>query len=119
MIGKTSSSLRGQPQELVRFEWVSDLPVHTGLLLDVSGSMEASLETVADTARRFVEQTIRPDDRLALVTFHDRPRVIERFTNDVAAVHRSLAALRSEGGTALYDSPAKAGRGPAGYPYFD
>ncbi len=94
----------GAPQTLRRFEYVSNLPVHAGLLLDVSASMEESLETVTGAARRFVEQTIRPRDRLALLVFNERPEVVQRFTNDVAAVQSSLAALRSEGGTAIFDS---------------
>ncbi len=94
----------GQPQQLRRFEWVSDLPVHAALLLDVSASMEDSLETVTTAALDFVEQTIQDKDRLALLTFNERPEVVQRFTNDVTAVQGSLAALRSDGGTAIYDS---------------
>ena len=94
----------GAPQQLRRFEWVSDLPIHAALLLDVSASMEDSLQTVTDAARGFVEQTIQDKDRLSLMTFNERPDVVQRFTNDVAAVQSSLAALRSEGGTAIYDS---------------
>ena len=94
----------GQRQNLRRFEWVNDLPIHAALLLDVSASMEDSLETVTDAALGFVEQTIRDKDRLALMTFNERPQVVQRFTNDVAVVQGSLAALRSEGGTAIYDS---------------
>ena len=94
----------GQPQNLRRFEWVNDLPIHAALLLDVSASMEDSLETATGAALGFVEQTIRDKDRLALMTFNERPQVVQRFTNDVAVVQGSLAALRSEGGTAIYDS---------------
>ncbi len=94
----------GERQQLRRFEWVSDLPIHAALLLDVSASMEDSLETVTGAALGFVEQTIQDKDRLALLTFNERPEVVRRFTNDVAAVQSSLAALRSEGGTAIYDS---------------
>ncbi len=94
----------GQRQQLRRFEWVSDLPIHAALLLDVSASMEDNLETVAGAALGFVEQTITEKDRLALLTFNERPDVVQAFTNDVAAVQGSLAALRSEGGTAIYDS---------------
>ncbi|MCP3958031.1 MAG: VWA domain-containing protein [bacterium] len=94
----------GQPQNLRRFEWVSDLPIHAGLLLDVSASMEGSLETVTGAALEFVGSTIQERDRVALLTFNERPDVVQRFTNDVAAVQNSLATLRSEGGTAIFDS---------------
>ncbi len=94
----------GAPQELRRFEWVSDLPIHAALLLDVSASMADSLKTVTAAALDFVEQTLKEKDRLALLTFNEQPRVAQGFTNDVAAVQGSLAALRSDGGTAIYDS---------------
>ena len=94
----------GRQQELRRFEWVSDLPVHAALLLDVSASMEDSLETVTAAAHNFVEQTIQDKDRLALLTFNELPQVVQRFTNNVGAVQGSLATLRSDGGTAIYDS---------------
>ncbi|MEM7356135.1 MAG: VWA domain-containing protein, partial [Acidobacteriota bacterium] len=90
----------GAQQTLRRFDWVQDLPIHAGLLLDVSASMEESLETVTTAARGFVEQAIQPQDRLALLTFNERPDVVQRFTNDVTAVQNSLAALRADGGTA-------------------
>ncbi len=94
----------GKLQTLRRFDWVNDLPIHAGLLLDVSASMEDSLETVTAAALDFVEQTIQTKDRLALLTFNERPDVVQRFTNDVSLIQGSLAALRSEGGTAIYDS---------------
>ncbi|MEM7588473.1 MAG: VWA domain-containing protein, partial [Acidobacteriota bacterium] len=94
----------GERQALRRFDWVNDLPIHAGLLLDVSASMEDSLETVTAAANDFVEQTLQPKDRLALLTFNERPDVVQRFTNDVSLIKSSLAALRSEGGTAIYDS---------------
>ncbi|MEM7353582.1 MAG: VWA domain-containing protein, partial [Acidobacteriota bacterium] len=50
------------------------------------------------------EQAIQPQDRLALLTFNERPDVVQRFTNDVTAVQNSLAALRADGGTAIFDS---------------
>lgn len=94
----------GNRQPLRRFEWVSDLPIHGGLLLDVSASMEDSLETVAAAGLRFIEEAVTPKDRLALITFNERPNVEMRFTNEIPALQASLQALRANGGTALYDS---------------
>lgn len=105
-LGEDSFSVSedGRPQTLRRFEWVSDLPIHAGLLLDVSASMSDSLETVTAAALGFVEQILEPRDRLALLTFNERPDVVQRFTNDVGNLQGSLAALRADGGTAIYDS---------------
>ncbi|MEM7354742.1 MAG: VWA domain-containing protein, partial [Acidobacteriota bacterium] len=94
----------GEPQTLRRVEWVDDLPIHASLLLDVSSSMMDHLEAVAAAARTFAEQTLRPRDRLALIVFNDRQRVVTPFTHEPATIRSALETLRAEGGTALYDS---------------
>jgi len=94
----------GEEQEILRFEYVRDLPIHAALLLDTSASMEEALPQVAEAARTFVEQAIEPRDRVALVAFDTRPQVETRFTSDVEEVSGGLARLRSGGSTAIYDS---------------
>jgi Ca-activated chloride channel family protein len=94
----------GVAQQVRRFEWVSDLPIHAVLLIDVSSSMEEALPTVAEAADAFVEQTIEQEDRASLITFTSQPQVDVRFTNDVASLSAALEAMRAEGSTALYDS---------------
>lgn len=94
----------GEPQELRRFEWVDDLPIHAGLLIDTSASMEDSLAQVTAAALGFVEQAIGERDRVTLMSFATRPAVEIRFTNDTQRVAQVLAGLRPLGSTALYDS---------------
>lgn len=93
-----------QPQEIRRFEYVRDLPIHAALLLDTSASMEESLPQVAEAARSFLEEAVEPRDRVTLMGFDSRPRVEVKFTNDVSELSGALSALRSGGGTAIYDS---------------
>ncbi|MGD2115864.1 MAG: VWA domain-containing protein, partial [Acidobacteriota bacterium] len=94
----------GVEQAIRRFEFVRDLPIHAGILLDTSASMEGSLEVVARAAEAFVEEAVRPKDRVALFSFNERPRTQVRFTNDVDQIARGLQGLRPLGGTALYDA---------------
>jgi VWFA-related protein len=94
----------GKLQTIRRFEWVRDLPIHAGLLLDSSASMEDSLEQVRDAALEFAESTIEERDRVALLSFATQPRIDVRFTNDVSQVERALLSISPEGSTALYDS---------------
>jgi Ca-activated chloride channel family protein len=94
----------GVEQTVRRFEFVKDLPIHAGILLDTSASMEGSLEVVARAAEAFVDEAVRPKDRVALFSFNERPRTQVRFTNDVEEVARGLQGLRPLGGTALYDA---------------
>lgn len=94
----------GVKQEVVRFERVTDLPIHTALVLDVSASMEDRLDQARQAALTFLEDTIQPKDRAALITFNDRPNLGVKFTKDVTALAGGLAGLKAERGTALYDS---------------
>jgi Ca-activated chloride channel family protein len=94
----------GVPQNVVRFEQVRDLPIHAGILLDVSASMEESLDATQQAALSFFEQTIQPKDRAAVITFNDHPNVVVKFTNDVKSLAGGLAGLSAERGTSLYDS---------------
>ncbi|HEX5761095.1 MAG TPA: VWA domain-containing protein [Thermoanaerobaculia bacterium] len=94
----------GVKQEIVRFEKVADRPIHAAVLLDVSASMEPEIERAQGAALRFFEQTVRPKDRAALVTFNDRPTLAAKFTNEQKSLAAALAGLKAERGTSLYDS---------------
>lgn len=94
----------GVPQVPVRFEKVADLPIHAGILLDVSASMADSLDVAQQAAAQFFEHTLTPKDRATLITFNDHPNLATRFTNDLAELAGGLSGLEAERGTALYDS---------------
>lgn len=93
----------GTPQTPVRFDEVSNLPIHAGILLDISASMEERLDVAREAALRFFEQAISPRDRATLVTFNDHPSIAVKFTNDLKTLAGGLAGLKAERGTALYD----------------
>jgi VWFA-related protein len=94
----------GLQQQPVRFELVSNLPIHAGILIDISASMEENLQIARDAALGFFEQTIKPRDRATLIAFNDHPNLEVKFTNDLAMLAGGLAGLKAERGTALYDS---------------
>ncbi len=94
----------GVKQDISRFERVTDLPIHAAVALDVSASMTDSLDKARQAALGFFQQTIRPKDRAAVITFNDHPHLSVKFTNDVPALAGGLAGLKAERGTALYDS---------------
>ena len=91
-------------QDIRRFEWVNNLPIHAALMIDTSASMEDSLVGVKDAARVFIEHALTPKDRFALLSFDSLPNVERRFTNSADDLTRTLDGLKAEGGTALYDS---------------
>ncbi len=92
------------PQKIVRFDLVRDLPIHAGIMLDVSASMESSINQARDAALEFFESAITSKDRAALISFNDHPQLLVKFTNDRSEMAAGLAGLKAERGTALYDS---------------
>lgn len=94
----------GAPQAIVRFEPAADRPVHVGVVVDASASMEEHLPRVRAAATGFLESFLRPDDRAAVVSFNDRPRLLEKLTGDAGALVEELAGFSAEGNTALWDS---------------
>ncbi len=74
-----------------RFERVDNLPIHAGVLLDTSASMEESLDKAQAAALKFIQETIQPKDRAVLIPFNDRPMI------DGQAHQRSDGARRRPG----------------------
>ncbi len=94
----------GARQDILRFETVTDLPIHAVVALDVSASMEKHLEQAQQAALRFFQETIRPRDRAALVLFNDHPQLAVKLTRDVGALAGGLAGIKAERGTSLWDT---------------
>lgn len=94
----------GVPQSPVRFDLVSNLPIHAGIVVDISASMEDNLPMAKEAALGFVEQVVAERDRATLITFNDHPTLAVKFTNQLKDIAGGLAGLKAERGTALYDS---------------
>ena len=94
----------GAEQTILRFDQVKDRSFHASILMDVSASMDDSLDTARQAALGFFQKALTPKDRAAMITFNDRPHLAVKFTNEVKILAGGLAGLKAERGTALYDS---------------
>jgi len=94
----------GEPQTLLRCERVRDLPLHLLFAIDTSASMAASLPQMQQAALAFLQRTMTPKDRAALLSFSDSPVLRLPFTGDLRMLGGALAGLNAERGTALWDS---------------
>jgi len=94
------------------------------LLFDVSGSMKPTVERVATSTKRAF-QHLREGDRVAVMTFASRPRLISGLTEDLDAAQRTVEqdvlASSFDGSTRILDGLNEAGlvhfrqgRAPAG-----
>ena len=93
----------GKPQDIAFFA-AADVPFDLVLLLDLSGSNSKKLKMIKQSARRFVDSA-RPVDRIALVTFTDRPTLYSSFTLDRKKLKQSIDEIDdASGGTNLWDA---------------
>ena len=93
----------GEAQK-VEFFAPTTAPFNLVLLLDLSGSIQDKLEIIKSAALRFID-VIEPQDRVAVVTFTDKVRVVSQLTsNRTELKERILAIRRPQGGTAFYEA---------------
>lgn len=95
----------GEPQEVTYFGAL-ETPFNLVLLLDLSGSTREKLAVIRRAALGFLG-ALRPEDRMAVVTFSDTARLICPLTNDRRKLRERLDDIRRpEGGTNFYDALA-------------
>jgi Ca-activated chloride channel family protein len=80
-----------------------EVPLHAGLLLDVSESMADDLDRSANAAVRFVEALEEAED-ITLVDFDDEVRLAEFRPGQYLRLFERIRAKQAEGATALFDA---------------
>src|SRR5438552_11404919 len=82
----------------------TEKPFTVALVIDTSGSTRFKLEEIQDAAIAFVNQ-LRPDDRVLIVSFNDKIRVLTpQPTNDRALLRNAILQTEPGDGTRLYDA---------------
>lgn len=92
----------GVPQEIVNF-YSGAVPVSAVLLIDISGSTRESQSEIRRAASQFAKSLIS-EDRVAIITFNDKPRLILDWTNDLQKIERALGSVYAKGNTVLNDA---------------
>jgi len=93
------------PQAILNFRRETDLPLHLGLLIDVSGSVDSRFDFERTAATSFLERTVRKNfDRVFVMGFNSHSQMVQDFTDNTALLSRGIHNLHNGGGTALYDA---------------
>lgn len=93
------------PQSILNFRRETDLPLHLGLLIDVSGSVHSRFEFEQDAAVSFLQHTVRASfDKAFVVGFNQQSQLTQDFTDNVSMLAAGVHRLQDGGGTALYDA---------------
>jgi Ca-activated chloride channel homolog len=102
----------GQPPSHVGFfQNQTDLPLHVGLLLDLSDSVDNHFAFQQAAAIAFLERVLRPEKDTAFVMGFHGDRVLEQgMTNDVGRLAGAVRRLEVGGNTALFDAVIAASR---------
>jgi Ca-activated chloride channel family protein len=102
----------GKPQTIVDFS-AEEQPLDLILLFDISGSMRPNVQAVAEAARQGLAE-LRPGDRVSVMVFNTRSRVVAPFTEDLDAVERTVRedvmTLEFGGGTLIQKAVDDAAR---------
>ena len=92
----------GVEQKVAYFQ-STEKPFTVALMIDTSGSTRFKLEEIQDAAIAFIEQ-LRPDDRVMVVSFSDKIRVLSQPTNDRNMLRNAIRQTEPGNGTRLYDA---------------
>lgn len=97
----------GKPQDIQYFskgaESAVPMPLHVGLLFDVSGSMAADMEMARSAAIKFLNRLTRAED-LTIVDFDTEVRLARYSQQDFPRLVERLRGRQADGWTALYDA---------------
>ena len=92
----------GVSQQIAFFGKVS-MPFHVVLMLDTSSSTQDKLPLIQKAASAFVDQ-LQPADRVKVISFDDRIRDLNEFTNNRETVRNAIYSTKSGEGTKVYDA---------------
>ena len=96
----------GKPQTIAFFaqgEGDSGLPMHLGLMVDASGSMQADMRLAQGAAIKFLNMLPRSED-ITLVDFDTQVRITRYPQRDFARLVERIRLRKPDGFTALYDA---------------
>lgn len=93
------------PQAILNFKRETDLPLHLGVLVDVSGSIDSRFDFEQQATTSFLQHTLRHGfDKAFLMGFNSHSQMTQDYTDNVALLSTGVHKLHAGGGTALYDA---------------
>lgn len=95
----------GVLQKIDVFEQETQQPLDIALMVDSSLSAHIEKTTEQDAAAHFIQQVLRPDDRLSVFAFDDQVHQLPPYFSDkVAALQTAVHRIPDGAGTSIYDA---------------
>lgn len=94
----------GNPQKISIFAKESALPLSIALEIDTSLSTRRDLPLELNSARRFANAILRPQDAMAIYGISEVVDPVVGFTSDMKTIDHGIDHMRMGSATALYDA---------------
>ena len=92
-------------QKIDIFETETQWPLDIALMIDSSLSAHMEKITEQDAASHFIQQVLRPDDRLSVFCFDEQVRQLPPyFSDNVQALQAAVRKIPDGAGTSIYDA---------------
>jgi Ca-activated chloride channel family protein len=94
----------GVQQKIDVFESETKLPLDIALMIDSSMSAHKEITFEREAAAHFIQQVLRPDDRLSVFAFDENVTQMVPYSADVAALRGAVHRIADGAGTSIYDA---------------
>jgi Ca-activated chloride channel homolog len=94
----------GVPQEISFFEAETKWPLDIALMVDASLSAHMDIQYERSAASHFIQQVLRPDDRMSVFSFDETVTQRSLFTGQVHLLQEAVAKIPDGAGTSIYDA---------------
>jgi VWFA-related protein len=93
------------PAQVYSFTQQTNLPLRVGIVIDTSTSIRQRFQFEQQAASEFLSRTLHPQsDKAFVMGFDVTPDFKQDWTNNLDLLNTGINALRSGGGTALFDA---------------
>ena len=99
-------SEEGNPQKIEIFEKETKQPLDLALMIDASLSAQIEMPTERAAAAHFIQQVIRPGDRLAVFGFDENVTRIADYSDRISILQDAVRRIPPGAGTSIYDAIA-------------
>jgi Ca-activated chloride channel homolog len=101
------------PQTIAVFEKETQQPLDVALMFDASLSTQLGQPAQREAATKFIQQVLRPGDRLAVYSVDENVTQIAAFSDNVPRLQDAIKRIPQGAGTSIYDAVFLGSRGLA------
>ena len=97
-------SEEGNLQKIEVFEKETQQPLDLALMIDASLSAQIGMPEERAAAAHFIQQVVRPGDRLAVFGFDENVTRIADYSDKISALQEAVRKIPPGAGTSIYDA---------------